>query len=155
MKRIEDELLRYRKSRKTESSEIPNQPNLFKRLKTSLCPPTMSDTSLSINSQQSSCNSNSDSPLDNSDKWTRLDVIILICKILLYIVLQTLAVMVEFGSVFFAISLLYFIFTNLRTRQKLKGEPSAYSVFNENCQPITGTLDAETLQRQQGLSLMF
>ncbi|KAG6455272.1 hypothetical protein O3G_MSEX009126 [Manduca sexta] len=54
----------------------------------------------------------------------------------------------QFGAVFFVISLLVGIYLNTRTRPKKKGEVSAYSVFNEDCVSIDGTLKAEELQRQ-------
>lgn len=57
-------------------------------------------------------------------------------------------VMLQFGAVFFTVSVLLGIYFNTRTRPKKKGEVSAYSVFNENCQSIDGTLKAEELERQ-------
>lgn len=53
-----------------------------------------------------------------------------------------------FGAVFFVVSALIGICLNTRTRRKKKGEVSAYSVFNQNCASIDGTLKAEDLQRQ-------
>lgn len=57
-------------------------------------------------------------------------------------------IMIQFGAVFFTLSVLVGIYLNTRTRPKKNGEVSAYSVFNSNCQSINGTLDAEQLQRQ-------
>ncbi|VVD00982.1 unnamed protein product [Leptidea sinapis] len=54
----------------------------------------------------------------------------------------------QFGAVFFVISALVGICLNTRTRPKKKGEISAYSVFNENCESIGGTLNAEQLQKE-------
>lgn len=54
---------------------------------------------------------------------------------------------IGFGAVFFTISLLIFIYMNTRKR-KQKGETSAYSVFNKDCQSIDGTLKAEHLEKQ-------
>ena len=57
--------------------------------------------------------------------------------------------MIEWGAVFFSLSLLLFICTNLRSRRNRKpNELSAYSVFNPNCQPIAGTVSAERLQNE-------
>ncbi|XP_074593504.1 SAYSVFN motif domain containing 1 [Brevipalpus obovatus] len=80
--------------------------------------------------------------------WTRKDIFSMICKALFYLVLQAIAFMHEFGAVFFIISLLIFICTNLSDRPRLEGEPSAYSVFNDDFEPIQGTVDAATLQNQ-------
>lgn len=82
-------------------------------------------------------------------------VIKIVIKIMIYILLQTLAVILEFGAVFFSIAVLYFICTNLRNRKKLKGELSAYSVFNPGCKPIHGTVTADQLQGQMGLGGMI
>ncbi|KAM3960513.1 SAYSVFN motif domain containing 1 [Aphomia sociella] len=55
---------------------------------------------------------------------------------------------IQFGAVFFVLSVLIGIYFNTRTRPKKKGEVSAYSVFNENCVSIDGTLKAEQLERE-------
>lgn len=54
----------------------------------------------------------------------------------------------QFGAVFFVISALLGIYFNTRTRPKKKGEVSAYSVFNENCVSIDGTLKAEQFEKE-------
>ena len=43
--------------------------------------------------------------------------------------------------VYFCVSIIYFIFTNLGTRQE--GEISAYSMFNKNFEKIAGTFGAD------------
>lgn len=86
-------------------------------------------------------------PLD--EPWTKIDYLILIVKMMLYLLLQALAFMIQFGAVFFAFAALFFICTNLRNpKKRRKGELSAYSVFNPGCEPIHGTLDAEKLTNQ-------
>lgn len=54
----------------------------------------------------------------------------------------------QFGAVYFGVTVLIGICLNTRTKPKKKGEVSAYSVFNEDCTSIDGTLKAEDLQRQ-------
>jgi len=76
------------------------------------------------------------------------DLLLLSLKVLIYITCQTIAYLVQFGAVFFAISVLVFICTNLSTKSKTKGQLSAYSVFNPNCQPIHGTVSAKDLENQ-------
>jgi hypothetical protein len=83
---------------------------------------------------------------NTSDKYLEIATIVL--KFLLWAGLMTIFVKIQFGAVFFIISVFYFIFTNLRNRPKQEGEPSAYSVFNPNCEPIDGTTNAEDMQRQ-------
>jgi hypothetical protein len=80
--------------------------------------------------------------------WWTLDTAIACVKLLLYVVGQVLAIVAQFGAVFFSVSLLFFICTNLRNRKRKKGELSAYSVFNPRCEPIHGTVDAERLQNE-------
>lgn len=59
-----------------------------------------------------------------------------------------IAIEFKFGIVYLLFSALFGIYFNTRTGPKRKGEVSAYSVFNENCESIKGTLTAEQLQRE-------
>ncbi|XP_014359993.2 SAYSvFN domain-containing protein 1 [Papilio machaon] len=54
----------------------------------------------------------------------------------------------QFGAVYFVVSLLIGIYLNTRTGPKKEGEVSAYSVFNENCASIDGTLSADQIVRE-------
>lgn len=56
----------------------------------------------------------------------------------------------EFGAVYFIISALFFIWINTRSEKKKKGEVSAYSVFNPNCEAIQGTINIQQLEKQMG-----
>ena len=67
---------------------------------------------------------------------------------LLWITLYIIAIKVEFGAVYFIVTALLFIYFNTRSGRKKKGEISAYSVFNPDCQSIDGTLKAEQLERE-------
>lgn len=78
----------------------------------------------------------------------RFQLLMITIKLLIYVLLQTIAILVGFGAVFFSIALLFFICTNLRNRSKRRGELSAYSVFNPNCKPIHGTVSAKDLETQ-------
>ncbi|CAH4038084.1 unnamed protein product [Pieris brassicae] len=73
-------------------------------------------------------------------KWSIYGVIWLT----LYIIFLKL----QFGAVFFVISVLIGIYVNTSTRPKRKGEISAYSVFNKNCKSIDGTLKAEQFEKE-------
>lgn len=50
------------------------------------------------------------------------------------------------GSIWIILSLFLVIFRNLGTREK--GELSAYSVFNEGCQRLLGTMTSEQFERE-------
>uniref|UniRef100_A0A2R5L678 Putative conserved plasma membrane protein n=1 Tax=Ornithodoros turicata TaxID=34597 RepID=A0A2R5L678_9ACAR len=97
-----------------------------------------------------------DEPLVNENccRWTVWDVAILVTKFTLWFLLMTLAVHVEFGAVFFILSLFYVIFTNLRTSPRKKGELSAYSVFNPNFETIHGTVSPQQLEQQLAYGAM-
>ncbi|KAL1460818.1 hypothetical protein WDU94_012761 [Cyamophila willieti] len=66
----------------------------------------------------------------------------------LWFILFGLAVYAEFGFVFVILSGFALIWFNTRTGPKRRGEVSAYSVFNPNCAPIDGTLDARQFDRE-------
>lgn len=67
---------------------------------------------------------------------------------LLWATLMGIAVQLEFGAVFFILSLLVLMWLNTRTKKKKPGEPSAYSVFNPNCEAIDGTIKPEQFESE-------
>ena len=87
--------------------------------------------------------------------FSRLDGINGILKVAFWFSLWMFFIKIEFGAVFFAVSLiliLYFSMTNSRDKNDL----SAYSVFNENFERLDGTFTAEqfdkSLRRGGGLT---
>lgn len=84
---------------------------------------------------------------ENQESW-RYFIVKWSIYALIWITLYIYFLSIQFGAVFFVISVLIGICLNTRTRPKKKGEVSAYSVFNQNCTSIDGTLNAEELQRQ-------
>ncbi|KAH7972123.1 hypothetical protein HPB52_007124 [Rhipicephalus sanguineus] len=91
---------------------------------------------------------------ESCGRWTKLDVATLVLKLTLWCLLMTLFVVLEFGAVFFAISVFYVMFTNFRKRPRLRGELSAYSVFNPNVEAIDGSLTAQDLERQLTVGIL-
>ena len=83
-----------------------------------------------------------------SNKFRVCYWILLLLEISIWGVLMKFFMETGFGMPFLAVSILYFICRNLRTRPKIPGEVSAYSVFNENCEAIDGTVTADQLQRE-------
>ncbi|XP_055300976.1 uncharacterized protein LOC129567748 [Sitodiplosis mosellana] len=59
-----------------------------------------------------------------------------------------IAIEMKFGIVYLLFSALFGIYFNTRTGPRREGEISAYSVFNENCESIQGTLKGEQLERE-------
>lgn len=80
-----------------------------------------------------------------SQPWTVADVSIFALKLSIYVIGQIIAIITQFGAVFFTIAMLVLICTNLNDRRRRRGEMSAYSVFNPKCKPIHGTVTAEKL----------
>ena len=70
-------------------------------------------------------------------------------QFLLWLCLLSAAAHAEFGLVFFVVSGLAAVWTNLGSRRRRrKGEASAYSVFNEDFKSIDGTLTAEMFEKE-------
>ncbi|XP_012060829.1 PREDICTED: uncharacterized protein LOC105624079 [Atta cephalotes] len=79
---------------------------------------------------------------------TVLKRVIYLLYFLLWATLYMIALEYEFGAVYFVLSALIFICLNTRSGPKRRGEPSAYSVFNPNCEAIEGTLDASQFEKE-------
>ncbi|GBL96735.1 hypothetical protein AVEN_111868-1 [Araneus ventricosus] len=80
--------------------------------------------------------------------WDYLTITIFALKIVLWCLLMALFITLEFGAVFFIVSVFYVMFTNFRKTAKSSGELSAYSVFNPNCESIKGTLTAQQFENE-------
>lgn len=81
-------------------------------------------------------------------KSTVLTKVTYLLYFLLWITLYVIALKYQFGAVYFVLSALVFICLNTRSGPKKRDEPSAYSVFNPNCEAIEGTLDASQFERE-------
>lgn len=81
-------------------------------------------------------------------RGTVLNRVIYLLYFLLWTTLYVIALEYEFGAVYFVLSALVFICLNTRSGPKRLGEPSAYSVFNPNCEAIEGTLDASQFEKE-------
>ncbi|KAL0819485.1 hypothetical protein ABMA28_007585 [Loxostege sticticalis] len=84
---------------------------------------------------------------ENPESWRYFTVKWAIYAII-WLTLFGIFLKIQFGAVFFVISVLIGICINTRTRPRKKGEVSAYSVFNDNCVSIDGTLKAEQFERE-------
>ncbi|XP_028652146.2 SAYSvFN domain-containing protein 1 [Erpetoichthys calabaricus] len=74
-----------------------------------------------------------------------------VLKVLLWLVLLGLFAELQFGLLFFVLSLFYWMYVGMRgPSERQSGEPSAYSVFNPGCRPIQGTLTAEQFEGELG-----
>ncbi|KAH8028268.1 hypothetical protein HPB51_014223 [Rhipicephalus microplus] len=176
MERMEEELAKFRAQLKVkqEAAKAPEQPDRAKSGSQSESNDTDSDakpatltklrkrrepvqTPPMAASPPSSRIVVTDEPVvdeESCGRWTRLDVATLVLKLTLWCLLMTLFVVLEFGAVFFAISVFYVMFTNFRKRPRLRGELSAYSVFNPNVEAIDGSLTAQDLERQLTMGIL-
>ncbi|KAJ8953036.1 hypothetical protein NQ314_007410 [Rhamnusium bicolor] len=79
---------------------------------------------------------------------TYIDWIYYSLYFILWSTIYSLFIKLEFGTVYLIITGLIAIYLNTRTRPKMDGEISAYSVFNKDCESIDGTLKAEQFERE-------
>jgi hypothetical protein len=74
---------------------------------------------------------------------------IIVIKLLLWLTLLLIFIRLEFGSIYFIVSLLYLIWSSLGSRRRRQRDQlSAYSVFNPNFEKLQGTFSAEDYDRQ-------
>ena len=71
-----------------------------------------------------------------------------ILKVVLWLVLWGLFINLEFGAVYFIISLLVIMYFSMKSGSRKPGEASAYSVFNPNCERLDGTFTMEQFERE-------
>ena len=93
--------------------------------------------------RQASINEEVTPPTSNSRPWY-----VTVLYIILWLLLWGFFVEIEFGIVYIILSAFAFIVLSLRGSRRRIGELSAYSVFNENCESIDGTLTAEQFERE-------
>ena len=87
----------------------------------------------------------------NSENVTdsrRLRITLFLLKLMFWVFLWCFFIEIEFGTVFFVLSMFYFVYTSMQDGTRKPWEPSAYSVFNDNCEEIDGTLNAEQFERE-------
>lgn len=72
---------------------------------------------------------------------------IIFIKLMLWLTLFVIFIRLEFGAIYFIISLLYLMWRSLGARRR-RNELSAYSVFNPNFEKIQGTFSAEDYDKQ-------
>ncbi|CAF0872021.1 unnamed protein product [Rotaria sp. Silwood1] len=72
---------------------------------------------------------------------------IILLKFFVWLTLFLIFIRLEFGAIYFIISLLYLMWSSLGSRRR-RNQLSAYSVFNPNFEKIQGTFSAEDYDRQ-------
>lgn len=78
---------------------------------------------------------------------SKLTIVQIVLRFILWLSLFLIFIKLEFGAVYFVISLLIIIYLNTNVGKRHKKLLSAYSVFNPNVERIQGTITPEQLQR--------
>jgi len=73
-------------------------------------------------------------------------IIILFLKLILWLILFLIFIKLEFGLVYFIISLILVIYLNT-SKNKKKGVFSVYSVFNPNLERLNGTFTSDHVEK--------
>lgn len=88
---------------------------------------------------------------DDIKKIKKLNYFNIFLKFLLWAILFAIFIKLEFGLVYFIVSILIIIFLNTRNYKEKKSSStnklSAYSVFNPNLERIGGTLTSEQIEK--------
>lgn len=86
--------------------------------------------------------------IENKSEDSKLKYITYILWFCFWATCWMIAIELKFGIVFLMFSALFGVYFNTRTGPKRKNEVSAYSVFNENCKSIKGTLKPEQFENE-------
>jgi len=134
---MEEKLAEFRKKQASKKSII-NWNDLYQRL------------SSAVFSTLTPNNSKNDEIQQNDEiEDIKMDWKIIVIKCLLWLTLFVIFIRLEFGAIYFIVSLLYFIWTSMSSHHRRRtNQLSAYSVFNKNFEKIQGTFSAEDYDRQ-------
>jgi hypothetical protein len=89
---------------------------------------------------------------DTNTNSKLLHYFVIVCKTLIWVCMFMGFLKLELGAIFVIVSIFWLMWVNMNTGKRKKSGrnagPSAYSVFNPNCEAIDGTLKAEQLEKQ-------
>lgn len=153
MSDFEERLLRFRQARALEEEQakralMPSKIEVARNFFTSLIPRGSQIPSSSIkNTQEEISEATEDSSIEQTTdfKPDRIFFIKGILVFLLWLIFLIIFLKLEFGVVYFIISVLIGIYFN--TGRRRPGTKSAYSVFNPNVERLQGQITAEQLQQ--------
>ncbi|XP_054261254.1 SAYSvFN domain-containing protein 1 [Macrosteles quadrilineatus] len=154
---MDEKLARYRSKKRREEFIQLSKEKIFSFLKVGTQKHDMvgDEVELTIKDQEEEVESKDDnasiSSLESADESECCDEFTY-SKFSLYaslwLILFSFAIYLEFGAIYFIVSGFYIIWANTRTGPKRRGEVSAYSVFNPDCEAIDGTLKPEQFERE-------
>lgn len=122
------------------NGNLPRQENtVFKRRQTKQTP---------IEAEEYINQSDSEDDVAPSASNDNIQWLIFGLKVALSITLYLLCLKLEIGALFVIVFAFYIILSNLSNRRKKHSEPSAYSVFNPNCEAIDGTINPEQFEKE-------
>ncbi|VEN63962.1 unnamed protein product [Callosobruchus maculatus] len=158
MNDVETRLAEYRR-RKQRAEERERMLNNMKSFLSSYTPKNKPTDLENQEASEKLCNSNEETKLEpelpicdisNTEEKGNmvLKSIYYILCFSLWSILYVIFIKLQFGTVYLIVSCLIGMYLNTRTKPKVPGEVSAYSVFNANCESIDGTLKAEQFERE-------
>lgn len=147
---IEEKLARFRKTKPTETvtsdSNTSTVSETVRNIFSKSSPSSSSNESGSTEKRQKEATKTDEiEEPEEIEVPLRIRVIKIVLSFLLWAILFAIFIKLEFGVVYFVISLLVVIYLN--TGRRKPGTKSAYSVFNPNVERIQGQLTAEQLQQ--------
>ncbi len=148
---MEERLARYRadKAKQAISEPLPQTPknrsNIFIDFYSGFCRRFAGLFTISQPDESSQCR---DSDAEASKEYTTQDYVVLVLKFALWFILLGLFVELEFGAVYFIVSLSFLIYRSMKSGSRKRNEISAYSVFNPNCERIDGTFTTEQFEKE-------
>ena len=89
-----------------------------------------------------------DPTLEDAAAPTKRNWKIIAIQLVIWALLWMFFLKIGFGAVFFVVSIPCFIYKNLGRRSPNSKAPSAYSVFNPDCERIDGTFTAEQFEKE-------
>lgn len=150
MSDIEEKLARFRKTKPTETvtsgSNTSTVSETVRNIFSKSSPNSSSNETGSTEKRQKQATKTDEiEEPEEIEVPLRIRVIKIVLSFLLWAILFVIFIKLEFGVVYFVISLLVIIYLN--TGRRKPGTKSAYSVFNPNVERIQGQLTAEQLQQ--------
>ncbi|XP_062621557.1 SAYSvFN domain-containing protein 1-like [Saccostrea cucullata] len=136
---MEKKLAEYRAKKAEENTSVGNR--FFHIFKRKQCDShqVKTDENITSNDEQTELEKSTEKP------WNRTQLTL---TVLMWVFAWLFCIELQFGAVFFVVSMIFFIYYNTRTDKRKQNKLSAYSVFNPNCERIDGTFTSEQFEKE-------
>ncbi len=148
---MEERLARYRADKAKQTTVKPSaqtaksRSNFFSDFYSGFC---RRFAGIFTISQPDESSQTSEANAATNKEYTTQDYILLVLKFALWFILFGLFVELEFGAVYFIVSMSLLIYHSMKSGSRKRNEISAYSVFNPNCERIDGTFTTEQFEKE-------